>query len=85
MNINQYADSSLTLVNADGEVYPAGEITTLIHTNNGLTLRWKLTNPFSNALPFTHAIVHRGQKVLRTVLIRPLDNGNAGTEIELHV
>lgn len=85
MNLNQYADANLTLVNADGEVYPAGEITTLIHTNSGLKLRWKLNNPFTNALPFTHAIVHRGEKIIKTVAIRPLDNGAFGTEIELHV
>lgn len=85
VNINQYAESNLTLVNESGEVYPADELTTLIHNNKGITLRWKANRPFNHILPFTHAVVHRGLKVLSVVPIRPLDNSTVGTELELHV
>lgn len=83
--IIQLADAKLTLFNQKGETYSAGEVTTLIHTNKGLTLRWKASEPFSHALPFTWAALHKGKKIFNVITIKPLDNGAVGTELELHV
>jgi len=83
--INQLANAKLTLFNDAGETYPAGDITTLIHTNKGLTLRWAAPEPLNNALPFTYAALHRGKKIIQVTQIKPVDNGVYGTEFELRV
>lgn len=85
MNLNQYADAKLTLFNVTGEQYVAGEITTLIHNNNGLTLRWLATAPFTHILPLTHGMLFRGKNILNTFSITPLDNSVDGTEFELKI
>jgi hypothetical protein len=84
-DINRLSNANLTLFNESGETYPAGEITTLIHTNKGLTLRWSAVNPFTHVLPLTHAAIYTGKRILQVVAIRPLDNGVTGTELELRV
>lgn len=84
-NMNNAQDTSLTLFNDSGEVYSAGKVTTLIHTNKGLTLRWALPEPFNHTSPFTQAMIHTGHKIWNVLTIKPLDNSAVGTEVEVRI
>lgn len=76
-------DIELTLFNERGETYNTKDLHNLTHSNDRIKLRWVADEPFTHAIPFNHAVIHRGQRVWATFGIRPIDNSVEGNFIEV--
>jgi hypothetical protein len=81
--ISRFTDVSLSLFNEKGEYYRSENLTTLTHTNKGIKVRWEAQEAFNHVLPFTHAVLHRGDNVWNVINIRPVASDVQPSELEL--
>lgn len=81
--IARVPEVSLSLFNEDGEYHRADSIKTLTRTNKGIKIRWEVTEPFTQVMPFTHVVLHKGKTIWNVLAIRPIASDVQPTELEL--